>query len=239
MSNDEKMELPFDGETAEESQLWKALGDIPGEEPSPQLRQNFYRNLEKASRVSIATQLRGLLGFSGNMGWLTATACILVGIGAGQMVGSPAGDDDYDGMRLVALEENVSMLNRNLILDRLENDTASKRLRGVMDAAALVGDDEEITTALLLRATDDRVRSVRTAAITALGPRMAAPAIGSRLMELLRSTESPLVQLALVDLVLRNGSNQQISELQKLADDGLLHPDIASHVLTSLEGELI
>jgi len=235
MSNKETKELPFDGETAEESQLWKALGDIPGEEPSPQLRQNFYRNLEKASRVSISTQLRGLLGFSGNMGWLTATACILIGLGAGQLVGSPADDDT----RLVALEENVSMLNRNLILDRLENDTASKRLRGVMDAAALVGDDEEITTALLLRATDDRVRSVRTAAITALGPRMAAPAIGSRLMELLRSTESPLVQLALVDLVLRNGSNQQISELQKLADDGLLHPDIASHVLTSLEGELI
>ena len=235
MSNEETKELPFDGETAEESQLWKALGDIPGEEPSPQLRQNFYRNLEKASRVSISTQLRGLLGFSGNMGWLTATACILIGLGAGQLVGSPADDDT----RLVALEENVSMLNRNLILDRLENDTASKRLRGVMDAAALVGDDEEITTALLLRATDDRVRSVRTAAITALGPRMAAPAIGSRLMELLRSTESPLVQLALVDLVLRNGSNQQISELQKLADDGLLHPDIASHVLTSLEGELI
>ena len=235
MSNKETKELPFDGETAEESQLWKALGDIPGEEPSPQLRQNFYRNLEKASRVSISTQLRGLLGFSGNMGWLTATACILIGLGAGQLVGSPADDDT----RLVALEENVSMLNRNLILDRLENDTASKRLRGVMDAAALVGDDEEITTALLLRATDDRVRSVRTAAITALGPRMAAPAIGSRLMELLRSTESPLVQLALVDLVLRNGSNQQISELQKLADDGLLHPDIASHVLTSLEGDLI
>ena len=105
-------------------------------------------------------------------------------------------------------------MSRSLILDRLENDTASKRLRGVMDAAALSGDDEEITTALLLRATDDRVRSVRTAAISALGPQMSTPAIGSRLMELLQSAESPLVQLALVDLVLRNGSNQQISELQ-------------------------
>jgi hypothetical protein len=237
MSNEKTTDLPFEADTAEESQLWETLGDIPGEEPSPQLRRNFYRNLEKASRPTISSKLRALLGFSGNMGWLTATACILVGIGAGQMVGGPASDDD--GMRLAALEENVSVLNRNLILDRLENDTASKRLRGVMDAAALVGDDEEIATALLLRATDDRVRSVRTAAITALGPRMAAPKIGSRLMELLQSTESPLVQLALVDLVLRNGSNLQISELQKLAGDGLLHPDIASHVLTSLEGELI
>jgi len=239
MSNEKTTNLPFDGETPEESQLWNALGDFPDEEPSPQLRQDFYRNLEKASRPSIATQLRGLLGFSGNMGWLTATACVLVGLGAGQLVGSPASEGDYADTRLAALEENVSMLNRNLILDRLENDTASKRLRGVMDAAALVGSDDEITTALLMRATEDRVRSVRTAAISALGPQMATPAIGSQLMELLQSAESPLVQLALADLVLRNGSNQQISELQKLADDGLLHPDIAKHVSTSLEGELI
>lgn len=234
MSDKKTRELPFDGDTPEESQLWEALGDFPQEEPSPRLRQDFYRNLDKASRPSIASQLRRLLGFSGNMGWLTATACILVGLGAGQLVGSPANQDDQ---RLAALEENVSMLNRNLILDRLENDTASKRLRGVMDAAALVGNDEEIATALLMRATEDRVRSVRTAAISALGPQMATPAIGSQLMGLLQGTESPLVQLALADLVLRHGSNQQVSELQKLADDGLLHPDIANHISTSLEGE--
>jgi hypothetical protein len=235
MSNEKTTDLPFEADTAEESQLWETLGDIPGEDPSPNLRRNFYHNLEKASRPTMSMKLRELLGFSGNMGWLTATACILVGLGAGQLFGSPADDD----VRLAMLEENVSMLNRNLILDRLENDTASKRLRGVMDAAALVGSDEEISTALLLRATEDRVRSVRSAAISALGPQMATPSIGGRLMDMLQNAESPLLQKALVDLVLRHGSQLQISELQRLADDGLLHPDIAKHVLASLEGELV
>lgn len=235
MSNEKTTDLPFEADTAEESQLWETLGDIPGEEPSPQLRRNFYRNLEKASRATMSMKLRELLGFSGNMGWLTATACILVGLGAGQLFGSPADDD----VRLAVLEENVSMLNRNLILDRLENDSASKRLRGVMDAAALVGDDEEISMALLLRATEDRVGSVRSAAISALGTRVSTPSIGGRLMEMLRNAESPLLQKALVDLVLRHGSRQQITELQELAEDGLLHPDIAKHVVDSLVGEFV
>ena len=236
MSDKKSSKLPFDGENAAEAEMWDALGDVPDYEPSPHLRQRFYRKLETASRPTMAERLRDWLGFSGNTGWLTATACVLIGLGAGQMLGEPTVDD---GLRLAALEENVSMLNRSLILDRLDNSTASKRLRGVMDAAFVVGNDAEIANALLLRATEDRVPSVRSAAIEALGSQLSTPAVGRRLMDLLQQAESPLVQMALVDLVLRNGSAQQLIQLQKLADDGLLNPDLAKHVSTSLKRDLV
>ena len=58
-------------------------------------------------------------------------------------------------------------------------------------------------------------------------------------MELLEQAESPLVQMALADLVLRNGSAEQMTRLQQLADNGSLHPDIARHVTTSLTREMI
>ncbi len=138
----------------------------------------------------------------------------------------------------MTLEQNVALLNRDLILDRLENDTASKRLRGVIDAANVAGGDAEITQALLLRATEDRVRSVRTAAISALGPQISAPSVSKQFMELLQQTESPLVQLALVDIVLRNGSKEQIAQLLEFAENGVLNPDIAQHVFTSLKREV-
>ena len=236
MSDKKSSKLPFDGDNAEELALWNALGEITNEDPSPQLRQGFYRELEKASRPSLASRLQEFLGFSGNNGWITATACVLVGLGAGQLVNAP---DAEDGVRLAALEENVSMLNRNLILDRLDNDIASKRLRGVMDAAVVAGDDSQIADALLQLATQDRVPSVRSAAINALGTQLGAPEIGRALMEMLVQVDSPLVQMALVDLVLRNGDAQQIEQLQKLADDGSLHPDLASHVIASVKGDLI
>jgi hypothetical protein len=234
--NDKKSSgLPFEGDNAAEEALWNALGELPDEEPSPQVRQRFYRELQKASRPTVSVRLREFLGFSGNTGWLTATACVLIGLGTGQLLNEPANED----LRLAALEENVSVLNRSLILDRLENDTASKRLRGVMDAAFVAGDDTEIANALLLRATKDPVPSVRSAAIGALGSQLGTPAVGKRLMDLLQQAESPLVQMALVDLVLRNGSSQQITQLQKLAEDGHLHPDIARHVIDSLKRDLV
>jgi tryptophan synthase alpha subunit len=83
------------------------------------------------------------------------------------------------------------------------------------------------------------VPSVRSAAIGALGTQLGTPAVGEQLMELLQQAESPFVQMALVDLVLRNGSNQQITQLRKLANDGVLHPDIARHVAISLKRDLV
>lgn len=235
MSDKYPSELPFDGENKAETALWDTLGELTEKEPSAELRQRFYRELEKAGRPGPVERLREFLGFSGDAGWLTAAACALVGLGAGQLLESPADD----GLRLAALEENVSILNRSLILDRLDNNTASKRLRGVMDAAVLAGSDAEIVNALLLRATNDPVSSVRTAAIGALGTQMGTPGVGKRLMDLLQQAESPIVQMALVDLVLRNGNDQQISQLRLLASDGLLHPDIATHVANSLTGDLV
>ena len=127
------------------------------------------------------------------------------------------------------------MLNRTLILDRLENDSAGKRLQGVLDAAYLAGDDAEIASALLQRATEERVHSVRAAAIDALGRQIGAPSVGKRIMDSIVEADSPLVQLAMIDLVLRNGTQQQLEELLRLARDGLLYPDLSRHVLTSLK----
>lgn len=235
MSENKPSNLPFSSEDVAENELWKSLGTLPAEEPSTRLRQEFYRKLELVSQPTVVARLRGLLGFSGNVGWITAAACVLLGLGVGQFL-DDAGSGD--AVRLAALEENVSMLNRNLILDRLENDTASKRLRGVIDAAYLVGDDSEIANALLRRATEDRVQSVRSAAIDALGSQLGTPTVGEQLMDMLQQSDTPLVQLALVDLVLRNGSQQQVELLLSLVDGGRLHPDLARHVLTSLNRDI-
>ncbi len=229
-------DLPLDSNDAAENKLWNALGTIESEEPSANLRQGFYQKLEHASRPTLLSKLGGLLGFNGNVGWITATACLIAGIGAGQMMG--ATDSEAGGTRLAALEQNVSMLNRTLILDRLENDSAGKRLQGVLDAAYIAGDDAEITQALLQRATVERVHSVRAAAIDVLGRQLGAPSIGKKIMDSIVEADSPLVQLALIDMVLRNGDQQQLDQLLALAEAGKLYPDLSRHVLTSLKRDV-
>jgi HEAT repeat protein len=157
--------------------------------------------------------------------------CVLLGVMIGLLLrnSSPPA-----GAELAQLQQQVALLSRNLVLDRLENDSASKRLLGVIEASDLAARDPEVMRALLERAVDDRVHSVRTAAIDALGPRLNTPSVGNELMASLEKAESPLVQLALADMVLRYGSPNQLEQLLRLSEGGKLHPDVAKHVKSSV-----
>ncbi|MDJ0941667.1 MAG: hypothetical protein QNJ00_18020 [Woeseiaceae bacterium] len=229
MHDETKGGVPFEADEAREAELWASLTDLPREEPGPGLRQGFYHALERAARPPWWHRLSEWLGFRNAAGWLTATACVLVGVASGYLLSAPGGDAD----RLLALEQNVATLNRSLILDRIENTSASKRLRGVIDAVDVVQADPVVARALLDVASGDRVFAVRSAAIDALAPELANPEVGEQLMAMLEASPSPLVQLALVDLVLRNGSNAQLEHLVELAREGRLHPELNEHVLGS------
>lgn len=226
MSEKNRKGVPFESD-AEEQQLWDALENISHAEPPPRLRRKFYGELDKLSRQTRLDRWRNWLGLHGMRGALTAAMCGALGLILGLAVTQSR---DADSTKLVSLQQQVSELNRNLILDRLESTSASKRLLGVLDAANLTEHDAEVARALLARAADDRVYSVRAAAIDAIGPQLNTPAVGEELMALLEKAESPLVQLALVDLVLRHGNPQQIEQLLKLSESGSLHPDLAKHV---------
>lgn len=228
--------VPFESSDQQEQSLWAALDDLPRGEPSPDMRRSFYQRLEQAGSRRWGERLRDWLGMRNNAGWVTATACVLIGFGAAQLTSQQsAGDHD----RLAVLEQNINVLNRELILDRLQDDAAGTRLAGVYDARYVVQDDAQVAQALLQRAATDRSSSVRSAAIDALGPQLSTDTVGSELMTLLETADSPIVQLALVDLVLRNGNAMQLTQLQHLADDKRLHPDIARHVRKSLGSETI
>ncbi len=228
--------VPFESSDQHEQRLWTALGDLPRGEPSPDMRRSFYQNLEQASTRRWSERLRDWLGIRNNAGWVTATACVLIGFGAAQLLNQEnTGDQD----RLVALEQNINVLNRELILDRLQDEAAGMRLAGVYDARHVVQDDVQIAQALLQRAATDRSSSVRSAAIDALGPQLNSESVGGELMTLLENADSPIVQLALVDMVLRNGNSMQLGQLQSLANEKRLHPDLVRHVQKSLGSETI
>ena len=236
MSEKNISSLPFESSDSSEQQLWTALGDLPRGEPKPALRRAFYDQLEQASSQGWFERVRGWLGISNNAGWVTATACLLIGFGAARMLEQ---QNIVEPTRLAALEESVALLNRELILDRMQDEATGTRLQGVYDAGYVVQEDKEVAQALLLRATRDPSSSVRSAAIDALGPQLTSTNVGNELMSLLESADSPLVQLALVDMVLRNGSTEQLEHLLRLADESLLYPDLVKHVQNSLRRESI
>ncbi len=225
----EKGGVPFESDDAGEQQLWRELEGLPQETPSQRLRRRFYDELEQAERR--LHRRRRWLSLISARGLAAAMGCVFVGVMIGLLLNnSPAPQHS----ELAQLQQQVAILNRNLVLDRLENDSASKRLLGVIEASDLAGRDPVVMRALLERAVDDRVHAVRSAAIDAIGPRVGTPSIGNELMASLEEAESPLVQLALADLVLRYGSPNQLEQLLRLSERGQLHPDVAQHVKSSV-----
>lgn len=234
MSDRKPSSLPFESEDRDEQRLWAALSDLPRGEPSDHLRRRFYSGLHDAGRRTWAERLSQWLGLHG-AGWVTAAACLAVGFAVATVIG---GGQPENG-RLEVLEQGMARLQRELILDRLEDASASTRLRGVVDASEVAAFDQQVARALLDRAAQDRSTSVRSAAIDALGSQLRSGDIGNELMRLLEAAESPIVQLALVDLVLRHGDPQQVRQVQELADGGQLHPDINRHVNNALRSQSI
>jgi len=232
MSDDQKHGLDFDSDNPDEQQLWHQLRQLPATEPSPQLRQRFYSKLEQASRPSLGERLRTLLGLNGIGGFATATACLVIGlaIGIASNKNVPSQSSDF-----AALQHQVASLERNLILDRLDSDSPNKRLQGVIEAARYVEKDPELARALLSRATQDKVLTVRSAAIDALGPELQSPAVGNELIGLLDGSQSPLVQFALVDLILRYGNRMQIEYLLQLSDTGVLDKSLTDYVKSAVK----
>jgi hypothetical protein len=229
MSDKRKSGVPFESEDPAEQQLWSELENLPQEAPSQNLRRRFYDELEHADRRLY--RRRRWLGWITAPGMAAALGCLFVGVMIGLLLRSPPAANHAE---FAQLQQQVAILNRNLVLDRLENDSASKRLLGVIEASALAEHDPEVRRALLERAVDDRVHSVRSAAIDAIGPRVGSPAVGDELMASLQKAESPLVQLALADMVLRYGNPMQMEQLLQLSERGRLHPDVAQHVKASV-----
>lgn len=237
MSDRKNPSLPFESSDEAEQNLWQELGNLPMAEPPADLRRSFYNELEKAGSLTWGGRIRSWLGLSNNAGWVTATACLLIGFGAAQLATEQA--STVEPGRLVALEQNIALLNRELVLDRLQDDAPGTRLLGIHAASSLVRDDDEIAQALLVRASEDRSHSVRSAAIDALGPQLNTTQVGDELMRLLENADSPIVQLALTDLVLRNGNQAQLDQLLYLANEERLHPDLIRHVKKALRSETI
>src|SRR5687768_12972916 len=152
MSEKHRSGVPFESEDAREQQLWNDLEQLPQAVPSQRLRRRFYDELEQADRRMY--RRRRWLGWVSAPGLAAAIGCLFVGAMIGFLLqGSPP----VERSELALLQQQVAILNRNLVLDRLENDSASKRLLGVMEASDLAGRDPEVTRALLQRAVDDRV----------------------------------------------------------------------------------
>ncbi len=187
-------------ETAELSATWEALGLLEEEQPGAALRARFYDSLgayrQGLASAAPAPSLRPFFAW-GWRGWAWSAALLVAGLAAGQWL-------DLRGRRqddLARLRDEVGHMRQLVTLSLLEEQSASERLRGVDYAYRVDQSDTRVLSALLHAVNHDANVNVRLAAVDALRKFAASPSVRGSLDRSLTEQKSPLVQLALIDLI--------------------------------------
>jgi HEAT repeat protein len=122
-----------------------------------------------------------------------------------------------------------------LAVSLLEKSSAFDRLQGVNLSYTLEKPDSGLLEALLETVNTDPNINVRLAAVDSLYLFYDNPIIIEGVAEMLFNQTSPLVQVALIDLVINMHERRAVESLKNLIQSETLDPDVKQHAQLGLQ----
>lgn len=211
------------------TRTWSAMDALPEAVPSPLLRKRFdtmlaaYRS-GRTERPSPLPRLEGWLQRWWPRRPLLQAALAIGLLVAGWTLGAWWNASPPPGT--AELETQVAELNRLVTLALLDDRASTARLKGVQFSRQIAHPDSAVIDALLGTLNRDPNVNVRLAALDALAAYMAHPAVRNELAASLARQESPLIQVSLINLLVRRQVEQSAPELRKLLERPDLDPAV-------------
>jgi len=193
-------------------QVMKAMDASPAPEPSAALRQSFNKML-----TDELEEKRGRAVFLSPMIYRVAAAIALVACGVA--IGVWINREQVQRDSLLALQQQMNEM-KTLMMQRIDNQqSASQRMLGVSVALELEKPDDEIIDVLVKTLNEDGNTNVRLAALDALGKFSHEDKVRKALIRALRIQKDPVVQIALIQLMVKMKESSIKNELKKIVDD--------------------
>jgi len=213
--------------------LWQSLDLLPMEEPSSKLRDRFYEMLGAYRHGLASNPSRANSGKWWRMpAWQLAAAAALVAVGMGIGYGVRG---DKSRPELAQLREEVTSMRQMVALSLLQQQSASERLRGVSWAYQAEPSDREVLGALVTAVNHDANVNVRLAAVDALRRFAASPETRRAVVDALPTQTTPLVQVALIDLLVDFKDRNAADALTKLAANREVNDGVRQQARWALE----
>lgn len=210
-------------------EMWQKLAALPSEQPSISSRARFEHMLsayqegrwEKSTFVPekknwLAVWVRS--SFSAPLTQSAFALCLLlVGFVAGERFTTKPVNTPTP--QLSAMQTELTNLRQMVALSLLEQQSASRRLEGVSYSTQVERPDPEISAALLHALRFDSSVDVRLAALDALKRYSHDPTVRQGLLTALQEQQSPLVQIALIDLFVDMRESDAKDHLRRIEQD--------------------
>lgn len=232
--------------------LWDRMGEIVVPQPSDKMQVRFDAMLatyaeEQRGRFSLWVYFRELFAVRPGFVWGYSLVLVVVGVGLGVLLRSGSlGSSDSEGRvgggsavaasgdQMRALTEQVHEMREMVLLTLLENPSASERIRGVSYTSEIKHVNKKVVDALLSTLNNDPNSNVRLMTLEALTHYSDDPAVRSGLVESILQQDSPLMQAALADVMLRLQEKKAVKPFKEL----LQQKDLNEMVRTKIQQTL-
>lgn len=183
-------------------------------EPSGKLKANF----EQALQEEIASQAKPTKTvFFSPIVYRVAAGFVLLMVGLA--IGYKINQSNVEADRLARLEKELEA-NRQMMLAMMDNQlSASQRMIGVSVAYEMEKPDDEIVNVLVKTMNEDINTNVRLAALDALGKFSNEEQVRNELIGSLKTQKDPVVQIALIQLLVKMKEKGVLNQLEKITRD--------------------
>jgi hypothetical protein len=211
---------------AELNVVWRGLEGMPQPEPDRSMRSRFMETLEAYQEGYQEAQRR--LSYSGSArvwwqgwwparpAWQAALAALLViaGVSIGRYLAAPRAESSPE---IASLKGQVESLRQLVALSLLQEQSPSSRLRGVTYSYQISQPDQQVEQALLYAVNHDSNVNVRLSAVDALAKFAGNPEVRRGLVDSLSVQDSPMVQIAIIDLLVQLNDTGALPALHRLS----------------------
>ncbi len=221
--------------------VWAELQAMQEQEPSEGVSTRFYAMLEayKAGQNAAKPEvsLRNVLNKWLNQFWPQqpviqfglALALLVVGIFFGGQFKNGANQD------MQRLNSEVVGLKQMVAISLLQNQSPVERLRGIGYSHNFDDPNPDVLSALLTTLNFDPNVNVRLAAAEALTPFYGIDTVRSGVLHSLKQQKSPLLQIALINVLLAQNEKESIETLEYLQNNDDYDKAVRSHAGQAIE----
>lgn len=198
---------------------WNLLGSLPVAAASHQLDEGYRKMIDDAARPPV------------NRVWRIAAAVILVvaGFSAGWIINRPAPSTAYR-QQVDSLSLQVREMREMMLLSLLENPSASERIRAVSYTSEISTVNAKVIDALMATLNNDPNVNVRLLTLEALTQYIGNAAVREGLIQSIVRQQSPLVQSAMADVMLKIQEKRSVQPFKKLLEQKQLNRDVRTKI---------
>ncbi|MEQ8363661.1 MAG: HEAT repeat domain-containing protein [Cyclobacteriaceae bacterium] len=214
------------------SQLDDRMMAAPDAQPSMEVDSRFYAMLKEEQRkVSKSTFPFQWPEWSALAPRLAlGMVLLIVGFAGGYWMIKPQEQND-----VASLTREVTDLKEMVMLSLLEKESATDRLKAVSLTSEMSQASKKVTEALIKTLNEDGNVNVRLAALDALRPYVRESNVRESIIRSIANQSSPMVQVALAELMVELQEKKSIKELRKLLEEEATPNDVKQRIEESIQ----